>query len=409
MSVLKGCLLLILVMLLCFVATRSATAQSVYGTIVGIVTDASGAVVPDAKVEATQTETNEKRTTATNDTGVYTLATVPAGTYVVSISKSGFDVFEARGIDLTINTTVRVDAKLAIGGGSVTLNVRSDAAELQTDRVDVHGVIASDDLQQLPQPTRTYQGLIGLLPGVTPPNPGFAGAGGTNNPARSMVINVSGTGASGTNVSIDGVSATNAWVQFYSTAVPSTEAIETVNVVTASSSADQGIMNGGGIRVQIKSGTNSFHGSAYWYNENNAINAKPYFQPVGTRTPKYIDNDVGATLGGPIVKDKLFFLVAMRAIFCVRLRAISTRCLPQIWPAVFWLHRLRSSILPQEMQMAAAGRPFRKTLPGTTSFLPVESAPSQRCSLRRSRQVFPMACSRTTSISILPTPITCRR
>ena len=227
MSVLKDCLL-ILVMLLCFVATRPATAQSLYGTIVGIVTDASGAVVPDAKVEATQTETNEKRTAATNDTGVYTLATVPAGTYVVSISKSGFGVFEAKGIDLTINTTVRVDANLTVGGGSIKINVLSDTAELQTDRVDVHGIVTSDDLQQLPQPTRTYEGLIGLLPGVTPPNPGFAGAGGTNNPARSMLINVNGTSASGTNVSVDGVSATNAWVQYYSTAVPSTEAIETV-------------------------------------------------------------------------------------------------------------------------------------------------------------------------------------
>jgi len=306
MSILRGCLL-IPVTLICFVATRPATAQSFYGTIVGIVTDASGAVVPDAKVEATQTETNEKRTAATNDTGVYALSTVPAGTYVVSISKSGFDVFEARGINLTINTTVRVDAKLTVGGRSLTINVLSDTAELETDRADVHGVVTSDDLQQLPQPTRTYEGLIGLLPGVTPPNPGFAGAGGTNNPARSMVINVNGTSASGTNVSIDGVSATNVWVQFYSTAVPSTEAIETVNVVTASSSADQGVMNGGGIRVQIKSGTNSFHGSAYWYNENNAIKAKPYFQPTGTKKPKYIDNDAGATLGGPIVKAKLFF------------------------------------------------------------------------------------------------------
>jgi hypothetical protein len=132
-------------------------------------------------------------------------------------------------------------------------------------------------------------------------------SGGTNNPARSMVVNVNGTSASGTNVSIDGVSATNPWVQFVSTAVPSTDAIETVNVVTASSSADQGVMNGGGIRVQIKSGTNSFHGSAYWYNENNVLKAKPYFQPLGTRKPKYIDNDAGGTLGGPIIKDKLFF------------------------------------------------------------------------------------------------------
>jgi hypothetical protein len=123
---------------------------------------------------------------------------------------SGVHDFESivafRGINLTINTTVRVDAKLTLGGQPLTINVLSIAAELQTDRVDVHGVVTSDDLQQLPQPTRTYEGLIGLLPGVTPPNPGFAGAGGTNNPARSMIINANGTSASGTNVSIDGVS-----------------------------------------------------------------------------------------------------------------------------------------------------------------------------------------------------------
>jgi Carboxypeptidase regulatory-like domain/TonB-dependent Receptor Plug Domain len=229
----------ILVTLICLVAIRPAGAQSFYGTIVGVVTDASGAVVPGATVKATQTETNETRTGATNDAGVYTLSTVPAGTYVVSFSKSGFDLFEARGIDLTINTTVRVDAKLTVGGQPLTINVRSNSAELQTDRA-------------------------GLLPGVTPPNPGFAGSGGTNNPARAMIINANGTSASGTNVGIDGVSATNPWVQFYSTAVPSTEAIETVNVVTASSSADQGTVNGAAIRVQIKSGTNSLHGSAYW-------------------------------------------------------------------------------------------------------------------------------------------------
>jgi hypothetical protein len=281
-----------------------ASAQTVYGSIVGTVTDRSGAVVPDAEVKAMQTETNETRTAATNGTGVYTLSTVPAGTYIISISKLGFATFEARDINLTINTTVRVDATLAIGEQSQTIKVSSNAAELQTDRSDVHGVVTSDDLQQLPQPTRTYEGLIGLLPGVTPLK---TNSGGTNNPARSMVVNVNGTSASGTNVSIDGVSATNPWVQFVSTAVPSTDAIETVNVVTASSSADQGVMNGGGIRVQIKSGTNSFHGSAYWYNENNVLKAKPYFQPLGTRKPKYIDNDAGGTLGGPIIKDKLFF------------------------------------------------------------------------------------------------------
>src|SRR5712691_1733044 len=102
----------ILVTLICLVARGPATAQSLYGTIVGVVTDPSEAVVPAANVEARQTETNEKRTATTNDSGFYALSTLPSGTYVVSISKSGFDVFEARGINLTINTTVRVDAKL---------------------------------------------------------------------------------------------------------------------------------------------------------------------------------------------------------------------------------------------------------------------------------------------------------
>ena len=86
-----------------------------------------------------------------------------------------------------------------------------------------------------------------------------------------------------------------------------TDAIDTVNVVTASSLADQGAVNGAAISVQIRSGTDSFHGSGYWYNENNAIKAKPYFQPPGSRKPKYIDNDAGATFGGPILRDRLFF------------------------------------------------------------------------------------------------------
>ena len=244
------------------------------------------------RCKATQVETHERRAVSTNRAGFYTLSTLPAGNYMVSISKSGFAAYETRIFELAINTTVRVDVNLTIGNQPMTITVSGSTADLQTDRTDVHGVVTADELQQLPQPTRTYEGLIGLLPGASPPQPN---AGGTNNPARSMLISINGTSSNGTNVSIDGVSATNPWVQFYSTAVPSTDAIDTVNVVTASSLADQGAVNGGAIRVQIKSGTSSFHGSAYWYNENNALKAKPYFQPHGSRKPKYIDNDVGGT------------------------------------------------------------------------------------------------------------------
>lgn len=296
--------LCVLVSLTALLVAFPANCQTLYGSIVGIVSDPSGAVVPGATIKATQIETQEVRTATTNDSGFFTLSTVPAGTYEISISKAGFNLFEARNIELRINMTVRIDAKLTIGIQSSHTTVSANTAELQTDRVDVIGILTAGELQELPQPTRTYEGLIGLLPGLTPP---VANPGGTNNPARSMIISANGTSASGTNVAIDGVSATNPWVQFFSTAVPSTDAIETVNVTTAIPSADQGAVNGASVRVQIKSGTNSFHGSAYWYNENNALKAKPYFQPSGANKPKYIDNDAGGTLGGPIIKDKLFF------------------------------------------------------------------------------------------------------
>src|SRR4029077_7646132 len=106
----SGLVLSILVILITLGATSPASAQNLYGSIVGTVTDPTGAVVPDATVKATQTETNETRTAITNHSGVYALATVAGGTYIVSIAKPGFDLFEANGISLTINTTVRVDA-----------------------------------------------------------------------------------------------------------------------------------------------------------------------------------------------------------------------------------------------------------------------------------------------------------
>jgi Carboxypeptidase regulatory-like domain/TonB-dependent Receptor Plug Domain len=294
---------------------REAKAQTLYGSIVGAVTDANGAVVPGAAITATETQTNDTRTTTTNDSGDYQLSTVPAGSYTVTITKAGFRVTESKNILVTINATARVDAKLTVGTQTETVTVAADTAVLETDRIDVHANISSEELEQLPQPTRTYEGMLGLLPGVAPPNPQWAGGGGTNNPDRSMIVNVNGTGASGTAVSVDGVAAYNAWVQFYSTAVPSTDAIETVNTVTASSGADQGIMAGAGIRIQIKSGTNNLHGSAYWTNVNNALKAEPYFVPSGTRKPKYIDNDMGGTIGGPIVKNKLFYFASYEGDF----------------------------------------------------------------------------------------------
>src|ERR1035437_6380031 len=274
----------LLVLLFMFLLTKPGNAQVLYGSIVGTVTDSTGAVIPGASVTVTQMQTSDTRSVTSNDGGVYTVSTVPAGTYSVSVSKEGFATFTSTNIAVAINTTVRVNANLTVGAQAEKVTVSaSGSVELQTDRVDVHGEISAVTLEDLPQPTRVYEGLVGTLPGVAPPS---ASGGGTNNPMRSMIIQANGTSASATNVSIDGVSATNAWVQFFSTAVPSIEAVETVNVVTGSSGADQGAINGAAIQVQIKSGTNSLHGSAYEYFQNNTLKANPYFSPAGTRKPK---------------------------------------------------------------------------------------------------------------------------
>ncbi len=288
-------------------ANHYVDAQTLYGSIVGTVTDTSGAVIPNATVTATNIATNGTRDVSSNVSGMYTLSTVPAGIYTVHVSKNGFKTFQANGVEVAINATARVDAALAVGRESESISVNADTAVLETDRVDLHGNISSEQLTDLPQPTRTFEGLIGLLPGVTPPNPLWAAGGGTNNPDKSMILSMNGTSQSGAALSVDGVSSYNPWVQFFQTAIPSTEAIETVNVVTASSGADEGIVNGGSVRVQIKSGTNSFHGEAYWYNIINALEAKPYFTPSNIPNPKYIDNNAGGTLGGPVMRNKLFF------------------------------------------------------------------------------------------------------
>jgi hypothetical protein len=281
-----------------------AAGQVLFGSIVGSITDASGAAIPGAAVTVTQIETNESRETLTVDTGSYSLPTVRPGTYKISVRKVGFKVYSIDDVPVTLNTVVRADAALQIGAQNESVEVTSVSAPLQTEKADVHVEFNSRQLADLPQPMRNFEGIVALTPGIAPP---VASGGGTNNPSRSFQVTANGTSRSGTNILIDGVSATNPWVQFFVTYAPSVEAIETVNVVTGSSGADQGLTNGASINVQTKSGTNQLHGSLYELNIVSALKARPYFLPAGQGIPKLIENDFGATLGGRIVKNKVFY------------------------------------------------------------------------------------------------------
>jgi len=296
-------------LLVCFVLQSSpaALAQILYGALLGTVKDASGAAVPGAKIVISNKQTGLVREAVSNNEGGYTFATIQNGTYDVRISKDGFKSI-SNTTEINVNETIRVDVALQIGAVTETVNVEASSATLQTDRAEVRSEVTAKQLINLPVPIgRNYQNLLVTIPGFSPPRNAHSVP---SNPSRSLEANVNGATRSSVNTRIDGVSSTNIWLPHISAYVPSLEAIETVNVVTNSFSAEQGLAGGASISVQIKSGTNDLHGSAFLYNTNNKVIAKPFFLPQGQRNPKYIFNQFGATVGGPIKKNKLFYFAA---------------------------------------------------------------------------------------------------
>ncbi len=282
--------------------------QVLYGSLVGNVSDASAAALPDVEVQAANSSTNQTRTVQTNSEGGYNLANLAAGSYTLTFSKSGFRPIKKQEVLVSINTVTRSDAQMDIGAVSESVTVSGEVASLQTDRAEVRAEITTKTLVNIPvAPGRNYQGLFGLIPGFTPPNQSASVPG---NPSRAMGFSVNGTSGQSNNTRIDGASSTNVWRPSFVAYVPALESIETVNVVTNSFDAEQGLAGGAAINVQIKSGTNALHGSAFEYYNGNATKAKPFFLPVTERKPKDVYNQFGGTVGGPIIKDKLFYFTS---------------------------------------------------------------------------------------------------
>lgn len=298
-----------LVLLLMMLWARQSLAQTLYGSVVGNVTDSTGAAVVGAAVTATQVDTGAKRVGDTNEKGIYNLSTIPSGLYRIVISKSGFQDSQTDNVTVGFNAVARVDAILRIGTAQQTVTVNAETAELQTDRADVNHEVGSKEFLEIPQPTRTYQGLLANVPGVLPPGISANGTVGTNNVDRAMSVQANGTSQSATDVRIEGVSAAQPWVPYRSSLTPSVEAIQSVSMVTGTADASQTLSSGATINVQLKSGTNQFHGSGYIYHIDNLWAARPYFLRAGA-LPKNIDNDYGGTVGGPILKNKLFFFAS---------------------------------------------------------------------------------------------------
>ncbi len=283
-------------------------AQVLYGSLVGNVKDATEAAVAGATVTIVNSRTNQIRQTVTNDVGGYNLPTIDPGTYTLRATKEGFSTFTRNDVVVSINSITRVDVTLRVGAVTETVTVTGQAASLQTDRSEVRAEITSQSFQNLPVPVgRNYQQLFRMLPGFRPPTNAHSVP---TNPSRALTFNVNGVSQSINNTRIDGAASNAPWLPHISSFVPTLEAIDTVNIVTNSFDAEQGLAGGAAINVQIRSGTNDLHGSVFEYHTDNHLKAKPFFLPQGQGKPKLVNNEFGGTIGGPIRKDKLFYFLS---------------------------------------------------------------------------------------------------
>ena len=284
-------------------------AQLLQGTIQGNVTDTSQAAIAGAKVVAANQQTNATRDTVTNATGVYTLSDLAPGTYTISVSAPGFQSYTRTGTSLSPNSIVRVDVTMSVGQITENVVVQAQAASLQTDRAEVRSEMTTAALENLPVPIgRNYQMLLVTLPGVSPPSNANSFAA---NPTRSVVFSANGTSSAINQTRIDGTSSTSVIDTTLSSLYsPALEAIQEMNVVTNAFDAELGLAGGAVVNLTIKSGSNAIHGSAFGFHTDQHLKAYAWLADRTQPQPKYIDNQIGGTLGGPIRKDRLFYFIS---------------------------------------------------------------------------------------------------
>jgi hypothetical protein len=276
-------------------------AQAVSGTIVGTVTDPTGAAVPNAQVTITLTGQNTSFTAVTNESGNFTKPDLPTGIYTVTVVATGFKKNVQENISVVTNTTARVDVPLSTGVVTDTITVTTAPPQLQTDRADISTNIEAKQIASLPLSSgNSFQSLLSTVPGNAPVvfnNSQFYNA---NN---DLSVNSNG-GSSYVNLyQIEGID-DDQRTGIHIILVPPAAAIASVDITTNNFEAEFGRAIGAVVNVTLKSGTNKIHGSVFQNMENNGVNARNYFAsgPNG----RLVYNYTGASIGGPILKDKLF-------------------------------------------------------------------------------------------------------
>jgi hypothetical protein len=304
------CLAVLICVSLAFSAfTVAAWGQEVTAAIVGTITDQTGAPIKDATVTATDTDRGTLWTAQSNDAGAYTLPRLPVGSYSVKVTASGFGTAEKPPFTLVLNQTARVDVQMKVGQVSETVEVTGSAPILKTETTQVDTIIDANTNDRLPLATRNYVQLTLLAPGSVTPNPSSFNTGDNTNEGGRPYIN--GNREQANNFILDGVDnnqVSDNLVGF----TPAPDAIQEFNLITQNAPAEFGNYQGGIVNATIKSGTNAFHGDVFEYFRNDVLNANRWENGfAGSNNqlpkPKLRWNMFGGTVGGPVVKNKLFF------------------------------------------------------------------------------------------------------
>ncbi len=277
--------------------TGVASAQTVQGVVTGTITDTSGAVLPNVSVTLTNDATGIVQTETTLNDGVYRFALVPPGVYTLSAKSGGFTEHIIKGIKVDASKTIPVNATLTVATASTTVEVSAQENIVQTESFDLATTVNLKALENAPLITRNVYDLAFLAPSVTQGMNGNAASGGARESGTAFLLN----GADNNNNFNEG--------SFNIT--PPLESVGEFTVLTNSMSAQYGRAAGAIVSASQKSGTNRLHGAAYEYNRNRSFNSSDFFSNrQGSVKPKYIRNQFGGEIDGPIIKDKTFFAFA---------------------------------------------------------------------------------------------------
>lgn len=288
-----------------FLLAQVAPAQTITASITGTVTDPTGAVVPNAKVTATNTGTNLAFTANTTDSGVYNLLFLPVGNYNVAVEFQGFKRTVLGPFDLQVNQIARVDVKLEVGEATQSVEIRDFAPILQTESTSTGESLDASTITSLPLNGRNFVSLTLLTPGAISPNPA-----GMNSRFGARPY-VNGNREQTNNFLLDGVDVNDS-IDNRVGYSPNVDALEEVKVLTGNAAAEFGNSGGATVMLQTKSGTNEFRGNVFEFLRNSKLDANGFFRnrtvATATRTG-FKRNIFGGTLGGPMIRNKAFFFV----------------------------------------------------------------------------------------------------